>query len=208
MLRAFLTATVRSLFTSPTSNPGIQCTPPRRRLTLAEASTVAANMAEVSRFLPFYRPPLHHHRHVLAGYDELALDRRYSPDEMDYPNGMSTGALTPIPRRHRRSSSVSFSRQLSMGHPSSGYYDGYRSHNSPLIKFRAKGAFRSGISLSDAVAGARLSGGDYLKWNEMTPDSRGRVYLKVRVSSLFMFLMSTNTYGRRNAVERLHFADI
>ncbi|TDL29766.1 hypothetical protein BD410DRAFT_780255 [Rickenella mellea] len=105
-------------------------------------------------------------------YDDMALGGSYYPEhDLDY----SGTALTRT--RSRRSSSASHHRPYA----SSTYYDGgYRSLSSRPIKFRMKGGFRSGIYLADAMAGARLSGGDFLKWHEMSPDPRGRVYLKIR----------------------------
>lgn len=95
--------------------------------------------------------------------------------------GIGGGALIPRPRRN---SNVSLHRQMSVGsglgmHDST-FFDRGRAGN--IVKFRAKGAFRGGITLSDAVAGIKLSGGDYLRWHELNADARGKIFLKIRVS--------------------------
>lgn len=64
------------------------------------------------------------------------------------------------------------------------FYDTYGRYNH-AIKFRMKGSMRSGITLTDALSGMRLSGSEYLKRYEINPDSRGRIYLKVRVRNGF-----------------------
>ena len=73
----------------------------------------------------------------------------------------------------------------------SSYYDAYapkRGGNTavvpgsaPTIKFRAKAAMRSGVSLAEAVGGVKLSGGDYVKWHEINADARGRIHLRIKV---------------------------
>lgn len=94
--------------------------------------------------------------------------------------------------RPRRSSSVSFSRQLSTGTQRTSYYQNYDYRaRSPPIKFRTKGALRPGITLADAVSGVKLSGGDYVRWHEINADARGRVYLRIKVNTTNKIQMFT-----------------
>ena len=85
--------------------------------------------------------------------------------------------------RSRRSTSMSYTR--------SSYHDYYGPRHggggtvvpgsAPTIKFRAKGAVRPGVSVAEAVGGAKLSGGDYVKWHEINADARGRIHLRIKV---------------------------
>ena len=61
--------------------------------------------------------------------------------------------------------------------------DSFRRMSGVLIKFRRKGGFRSGVSLGEAMANVRLSGNDSYTFQELNVDSRGRIILKIRVSS-------------------------
>ncbi|KAI9448568.1 hypothetical protein H4582DRAFT_2107817 [Lactarius indigo] len=48
------------------------------------------------------------------------------------------------------------------------------------IKFRLKGGYRQGISLSEATDSARLSRSVSYSLHDLAPDARGRITLKVR----------------------------
>jgi len=112
-----------------------------------------------------------------GSYDDMALDRTSGQyDERDY----TYGAMTPS-SRGRRPSTASLARQLSSGTYRSTMFDtSYAAGPTPTIKFRVKGALRSGITLTDAVAGTKLSGGDYVKWHQIKADARGRIFLRIR----------------------------
>jgi len=91
--------------------------------------------------------------------------------------------MTPhMGMRSRRGSSASFNRTYSsgMGGMAGSFMgDGYGGR-APHIKFRVKGSFRSGLTLSEAVAGVRVSNEEYLDAYTLQPDGRGRMFLKVR----------------------------
>lgn len=61
--------------------------------------------------------------------------------------------------------------------------DSFRRLSTTLVKFRRKGGFRSGISLGEAMANVRLSGNDSYTFHDLNVDPRGRVILKVKVST-------------------------
>ena len=88
-------------------------------------------------------------------------------------------SLAPASRR-RRSSSVSFHNQYSGGPSRTSFYQS-TPYRTPVVKFRAKASFRSGITLAEAVNGVKLSGGDYLRWHEINADARGKIFLRVKV---------------------------
>ncbi|EIW82480.1 hypothetical protein CONPUDRAFT_103697 [Coniophora puteana RWD-64-598 SS2] len=70
----------------------------------------------------------------------------------------------------RRSSAVSFSGLSHIG-------DSFRRH--PVVRFKRKGAFTSGITLGEAQANVRLSGWDSYTLHDLHVDGRGRIYMKV-----------------------------
>lgn len=113
-------------------------------------------------------------RSQYGGYDDYGYDRNYLDRDMDY--AQSYGAITP---RRRRSSSMSYPRSYSMG-GTNGLYDMYNSRGTGVIKFRTKGSFSSGVTLSEVVSGIRLAGEDKFRYHELNADARGRIYLKVR----------------------------
>jgi hypothetical protein len=47
------------------------------------------------------------------------------------------------------------------------------------VRFKRKGAFRSGISLGEAQANVRLAGHDSYTFNDLGVDHRGKIYVKV-----------------------------
>lgn len=63
--------------------------------------------------------------------------------------------------------------------------DAARRLNSITIKLKLKGAFRSGITISDAQSNARLSGADSYTFRDFNADIRGRITLKIKASSHF-----------------------
>ncbi|KAI0297920.1 hypothetical protein BC826DRAFT_907349 [Russula brevipes] len=79
----------------------------------------------------------------------------------------------------------------SQGHPSQGYpSQGYpsRGHNlepyplqaSREVKFRRRGSRDSGVSLNEILNGARISQSTAYSLRDLTPDSSGKISLKVR----------------------------
>jgi len=78
--------------------------------------------------------------------------------------------------RRRRNSTVSFV-PMAVTH---GPLDGYHHGNPVHIKFKRKGTFTVGISLSEAQSHPRLSNNDAYSVHELHPDYRGRIYLKVK----------------------------
>ena len=62
-------------------------------------------------------------------------------------------------------------------------YERYRGMGSSLIKFKRKGGFRSGITLGEAMSSVMLSGNDSYSHYDFNSDHRGKIVLKIRVSS-------------------------
>jgi hypothetical protein len=93
----------------------------------------------------------------------------------------SAAPMTPYPshysaKRSRRASSVGPGMGLA------GYVpDPYRRPGGVNVKFRLKGGYRQGISLSEATESARLSRSMSYSMQDLAPDARGRITLKVRV---------------------------
>ena len=50
------------------------------------------------------------------------------------------------------------------------------------IKLKRKGAYRTGLTIGDAQANARLSGNDSYTFQDFNADMTGRIHLKIRVS--------------------------
>jgi hypothetical protein len=104
-------------------------------------------------------------------YDDIAIHDPY------YRSG-SLGAYPPLvhsmsmPRRRRSSSVHSYS--------SSPAYS-LRRGVAPTVKFKRKGAFRSGITLGEAQANVRLSGWDSYTFSDLNVDVRGKIYVNIRV---------------------------
>jgi hypothetical protein len=92
----------------------------------------------------------------------------------------SAAPMTPYPshysaKRSRRASSVGPGMGLA------GYVpDPYRRPGGVNVKFRLKGGYRQGISLSEATESARLSRSMSYSMQDLAPDARGRITLKVR----------------------------
>ena len=107
------------------------------------------------------------------GYDEYAIHDPYYHDE----RRNSTASLhTPMPhRQRRRSTSVAFDMRAPP-------MDTFRRLSSTIIKFKRKGAYRSGLTIGDAQANARLTGNDSYTFRDFNADGKGRIALKIRVS--------------------------
>ncbi|KIJ19871.1 hypothetical protein PAXINDRAFT_166086 [Paxillus involutus ATCC 200175] len=110
-------------------------------------------------------------RHLpMTSYDDIAIHDPY------YRSG-SLGAYPPLvhsmsmPRRRRSSSVHSYS--------SSPAYS-LRRGVAPTVKFKRKGAFRSGITLGEAQANVRLSGWDSYTFSDLNVDVRGKIYVNIR----------------------------
>ncbi|KAI0260955.1 hypothetical protein BC834DRAFT_830941 [Gloeopeniophorella convolvens] len=58
--------------------------------------------------------------------------------------------------------------------------DPYRRPGGVAIKFRLKGGYRQGVTLSEATDSARLSRSTAYSMHDLAPDMRGRITLKVR----------------------------
>ena len=169
---------------------------------------------ETSGFEPTGAPP----RAAAAypdSYDNSPLSEPYFPPPMDDGVGfsargrtLSTGGgfgppallpsappMTPYSghsghysKRGRRASSVGPGMGLVGYTP-----DPYRRPGGVNVKFRLKGGYRQGISLSDATDSARLSRSTNYSLHDLAPDARGRITLKVRVRNV-LFISSGLTY--------------
>lgn len=155
---------------------------------------------EASGFEPTGAPP----RSAAAypdSYDNSPLSDNYFPPQIDdgfsaRGRTLSTGGggfgppallpsappMTPYPshysaKRGRRASSVGPGMGLAGYAP-----DPYRRPSGVNVKFRLKGGYRQGISLSEATDSARLSRSTAYSMHDLAPDARGRITLKVRVS--------------------------
>ena len=98
-------------------------------------------------------------------YDDRQLAMSHSA--MSHPGSM-------IAPRRRRRSTVSFAARPSA-------IDPYRMPSGIHLKFRRKGSFASGIGLDEAQQRIRLSGNDAYSFHDIHADSRGRIYLRVKV---------------------------
>ena len=134
--------------------------------------------------------------YVVPAYESSDHTDPSDYDYTSYNSGSSVGAGALTTSRSRRAASMS--KSLSSGpytRSSSSYYDPYTPQrgggnmsnaavvpgSAPTIKFRAKGVTRSGVTLDEAVGGVKLSGGDYVRWNEINADARGRIHLRIKV---------------------------
>lgn len=154
---------------------------------------------EQSGFEPTGGPPLRTAAGYPDSYDNSPLSDNYFPPPIDDGFGArgrthSTGGgfgppallpsappMTPYPshysgKRARRASSVGPGMGLGGYAP-----DPYRRSSGVNVKFRLKGGFRQGISLSEATDSARLSRSMSYSMHDLAPDARGRITLKVRV---------------------------
>ncbi|KAH7931374.1 hypothetical protein BV22DRAFT_1053341 [Leucogyrophana mollusca] len=114
-------------------------------------------------------------QHHIPAYDDMGIGRHDSYYQGDHylSNGVYPPVVQPmsLPRR-RRSSSVSYSSRPAF----SGNFLGGPS----IVKFKRKGAFRSGVTLSEAQANVRLSGYDSYTYHDLNVDARGKIYLRIR----------------------------
>ncbi|KAF9224325.1 hypothetical protein BS17DRAFT_779640 [Gyrodon lividus] len=107
-------------------------------------------------------------RHLPASYDDIGI-HDYHRGERAY-----TPLVHPIPAsRRRRSSSLSYSS-------APAYIDTFHRGVAPVVKFKRKGAFRSGITLGEAQANVRLSGWDSYSFRDLNVDIRGKIYVNIR----------------------------
>src|SRR5437879_6225847 len=81
--------------------------------------------------------------------------------------------------RPRRSSSLSY-RSVSP------FADPYRGRSTPIVTFKRKGAFMAGVSLGEAQANVRLAGSDSYTYSELGVDHRGKIYVKIVVSTIWV----------------------
>ena len=97
-----------------------------------------------------------------------------------------------------------------MSHRSRYGMDSHRRYSGTIIKFKRKGGFRSGISLGEAMANVRLSGNDSYTYSDFAVDGRGRIMLKIRVSSIVdtMHALRCLTTTIFLAVVRLYVDDL
>ena len=72
----------------------------------------------------------------------------------------------------------------SMYAPAPMQLDGYRHAGGVPIKFRIKNSSRSGVSVHEIMSNMRLSGSHDYTFRDMKVDHRGRLMLKIRVSTL------------------------
>ncbi|KIJ70425.1 hypothetical protein HYDPIDRAFT_105142 [Hydnomerulius pinastri MD-312] len=118
------------------------------------------------------------HHLPATSYDDIGVHDPYYRGERRGSFGGSVGAYPPLvqpmaaPRR-RRSSSVSYSS-------APGFVDSFRRGSAPIVKFKRKGAFRSGITLGEAQANVRLSGWDSYSFRDLNVDGRGKIYVNIR----------------------------
>jgi len=100
----------------------------------------------------------------------------HSYDDMDYrmgTPGLYPPVVQPLALSRPRSTSMTFT-----GRPPA-FGDPFRRNTPPQVRFKRKGAFRSGISLGEAQANVRLAGHDSYTFNDLGVDHRGKIYVKV-----------------------------
>ncbi|KAI6004162.1 hypothetical protein EDD15DRAFT_2222918 [Pisolithus albus] len=103
----------------------------------------------------------------LAAYDDLSYRDSY----------YRTPSVHPISiHRPRRGSSVSYSSVPSFADGFSPFSRG----GGGIVKFKRKGAFRSGITLGEAQANILLSGQDSYTLEDLSVDYRGKIFVHVR----------------------------
>ncbi|KAF9246899.1 hypothetical protein BU15DRAFT_84498 [Melanogaster broomeanus] len=127
-----------------------------------------------------------YHESLIGGYSQPpysmyasttgTMSTRHLPHTMYDDIGIHDPYYSPLVRsmsvpRRRRSSSLSYS---------SGYADSYRRSGTSVLKFKRKGAFRTGITLGEAQANVRLSGWDSYTFSDLNVNSRGKIYVNVR----------------------------
>jgi hypothetical protein len=117
--------------------------------------------------------------HLLLAYEDITQRNTYFPDDRQipgtpFPSVIPHSSLT-MPRRHRRHS-VSFAN---LPPP----MDAFRRPSSIHVKFKRKGAFNAGITLGEAQSHVRLSSNDSYSVHDFHADHRGRILLKIRVST-------------------------
>jgi len=120
---------------------------------------------------PIYSQPDRRSRHM-SGFDEYAVHDSYYPDSR---RGSVSSHHSALPQRRRRRSTTSVS--FDMRAPP---MDTLRRLSSKIIKFKRKGAYRSGLTIGDAQANARLSGNDSYTFRDFNADVKGRIALKIR----------------------------
>ena len=77
-----------------------------------------------------------------------------------------------------------------MSHRSRPHYDNYhRRYGSQIIKFKRKGGFRSGVTLGEAMSNVRLSSNDSYSYHDLGVDHRGKIILKIRVSTALVLVV-------------------
>lgn len=93
-------------------------------------------------------------------------------DDRIYPPVVQSMSLGP-----RRSSSLSYRSR-------SPFADPFRGRSTPIVTFKRKGAFMAGVSLGEAQANVKLAGSDTYTYSELGVDHRGKIYVKIAVSTI------------------------
>lgn len=146
------------------------------RLSTAYSDPMMYGERYPSSSYPMY-PSTPNHRSIYRTPNHSSHYLPQSYDDMDYCAG-TPGLYPPLVQsmalgRPRRSSSLSF-----MGRPPA-FGDPFRRNTPPQVRFKRKGAFRSGITLGEAQANVRLAGYDSYTFNDLGVDHRGKIYVKV-----------------------------
>ncbi|KAG1715979.1 hypothetical protein ID866_1203 [Astraeus odoratus] len=152
-----------------------------RRPSLSYMSTPASFRAGVPLSTSsYYETPAHAYPYSSYATSLSSHHLPYSYDDLSYRDGYyrrgSYPGVHPMMGRPRRASSVSYSSVP-------GYMDGYSTYGGVgggIIKFKRKGAFRSGITIGEAQADVLLSGQDSYTLADLNVDHRGKIFVHVR----------------------------
>jgi len=113
-----------------------------------------------------------HPSRYLGSYEDDMYLEHDAYNNLDYQglNMYSSSSPSKLSRRHRRHSVYG-------SHSAMPFLDGLR--RPTILKFKPKGGYHSGVTLTEAMDNIRISGDKTYTHRDLNTDSRGNLYMKI-----------------------------
>ncbi|KAL4075703.1 hypothetical protein J3A83DRAFT_2021831 [Scleroderma citrinum] len=137
-----------------------------------------------------YRKYSSHHQSTLAPYSHASAYDDLGYQDSYYGRGSYPSVYPLSVGRPRRASSV-----YSSGASLMGGYSPYSRMGRGFVKFKRKGAFRSGITLGEAQSNIMLSGQDSYTLAHLNVDHRGKIFVNWNGYSPLNYEIPVDSYS-------------